>query len=140
MIAVVDDDEGVRRAVVRLLRAAGFSARGFATGQELLEAWLIEPPTCVVMELQLKGDSGLQVQSQLHYAGARVPTIFITASDDARARAQCVGEGGLACLRKPVDARALLTELQRAGILPDLRSSQTAGAAAALAVPPAKRP
>ncbi len=119
MIAVVDDDEPVRKAVVRLLRSAGFTSQGFASGQELLEAWLSEPPDCLVLDLQLPGRSGLEVQRDLRLAGARVPTIIMTASDEPCIRDECVGEGAGACLRKPLDEEALLRALERLRVRPD---------------------
>jgi FixJ family two-component response regulator len=119
VIAVVDDDEPVRKAVVRLLRSAGFSSRGFASGQELLEAWLSEPPDCLVLDLQLPGRSGLEVQRELRLAGTRVPTIIMTASDEPCIRDECVGEGASACLRKPLDEEALLRVLERLRVHPD---------------------
>lgn len=119
MIAVVDDDEPVRRAVMRLLRAAGYSSRGFASGQELLDAWSSEPPDCLVLDLQLPGICGLEVQRRLRRAGAGVPMIVMTASDEPRIRAECVDEGATACLMKPLDEQALLGALERAAIRPD---------------------
>jgi FixJ family two-component response regulator len=122
MIAVVDDDEPVRKAVVRLLRSTGYSSRGFASGQELLESWMTEPPDCLVLDLQLPGRSGLEVQRQLRSAGAHVPTIIMTASDEPSIRDECVGEGAGACLRKPLDEEALLTALERLMVWPDSES------------------
>lgn len=119
MIAVLDDDEPVRKAVMRLLRAAGFSARGFASGRELLAVWSREPPDCLLLDLQLPGISGLEVQRRLRSTGTQVPTIVITASDEPRIRDECVNEGASACLRKPLDEHALLCALERARIRPD---------------------
>ena len=119
MIAVVDDDEPVRKAVVRLLRAAGFSSRGFASGEELLEAWRAEPPKCLVLDLQLPGASGLDVQRRLRVAGERAPTIIMTASDDPHARSECLCAGAAAYLRKPLDQQALLGALERVMVGPD---------------------
>lgn len=119
MIAVVDDDEPVRNAVVRLLRAAGFSSRGYASGQELLEAWLTEPPNCLVLDLQLPGVSGIEVQRRLRMAGARAPTIIMTASDDPDARSECLSAGAAVYLRKPLDEEALFGALEHMMVLPD---------------------
>lgn len=124
MIAVVDDDEPVRKAVVRLLRAAGFSTRGFASGQELLEAWREEPPSCLVLDLQLPGVSGLEVQRRLRLAGARAPTIIMTASDDPHARSECLSAGVAAYLRKPLDQQVLLRALEYVMVRPDRDSTR----------------
>jgi FixJ family two-component response regulator len=123
MIAVVDDDESVCKALVRLLRSRGFSSRGFASGGALLEAWLIEPADCLVLDLQLPRLSGLEVQRYLRRAGSRVPTILITASDEPYSRDECAEEGASVWLRKPLDEGLLFGALERAQIRPD-RSGQ----------------
>lgn len=62
MIAVVDDEESVRKAVVRLLHAVGYIARGFASGQAFLQSWAHDKPDCLVLDLQMPELSGLDVQ------------------------------------------------------------------------------
>jgi FixJ family two-component response regulator len=114
MIAVVDDDESVRKAMCRLLRTAGFDSRGFASGQEFLEAWLQDPPDCVVLDLQMPGLSGIEVQYQLNRLPQRAATIFITAHDRPQARQECLEAGATAYLRKPVDAHTLLETIRQA--------------------------
>ena len=89
-VAVVEDDDSVRKALCRLLRAAGFSSRGYASGQEFLESWLVDPPECVVLDLQMPGLSGMEVQNRLSRAGAAPPTIFITAHDQPGTREECL--------------------------------------------------
>jgi FixJ family two-component response regulator len=108
MVAVVDDDEPVRRAVVRLLRAAGFRSRGFASGQEFLASMLTDPPAFLLVDLQMPGISGLDVQRRLGEAGARLPTIVMTAHDDPNVYLECMREGASAYLRKPLEQQALL--------------------------------
>jgi len=69
VIAVVDDEESVRKALVRVLQAARFSARGFDSGTEFLETWHFERPDCLVLDLQMPGLSGTEVQRALRKAG-----------------------------------------------------------------------
>ena len=114
MIAVVDDDVLVCKALVGLLRARGFPARGFASGQEFLESWLTERPDCLVLDLQMPGMSGVEVLSALKSAGARLPSIVITAHDEPGSREQCLREGAVAYLLKPVDDQVLLEAITRA--------------------------
>jgi two-component system, LuxR family, response regulator FixJ len=111
MIAVVDDEESVRRAVMRLLEAAGHSARGFASGNEFLEHWSAEPLDCLMLDLQMPGLSGSDVQRALNRADAHVPVIIITAHDAPAAREECLREGAVAYLCKPLDERMLFTAL-----------------------------
>jgi FixJ family two-component response regulator len=113
MIAVVDDDEPVRKAVVRLLRSAGFSARSFASGGELLATWVGTRPECLVLDLQMPGASGLDVQRSLRSAGEVVPTILMTATEESELLDECMAAGVLMCLRKPLDDEQLLAALDR---------------------------
>jgi FixJ family two-component response regulator len=111
MIAVVDDEESVRKAVMRLLEAAGHPARGFASGNEFLEHWADDPPDCLMLDLQMPGLSGSDVQRALNRLEAHVPVIIITAHDAAAAREQCIRDGAVAYLCKPLDERMLFTAL-----------------------------
>jgi FixJ family two-component response regulator len=108
LIAVVDDEESVRKALVRVLRAAGFPARGFASGQVFLESWHFDRPDCLVLDLQMPGVSGTEVQQALNAAGAHFPVIIITAHDAPSLREECMRLGAVAYLCKPLDIRALL--------------------------------
>jgi FixJ family two-component response regulator len=119
MIAVLDDDEPVRKAVLRLLRSAGYAACGFTSGQDLLASWASVRPDCVVLDLQMPGLSGLDVHRRLSAGGARVPTIMITASDEQGVLENCLVDGASTCLRKPLEAHLLLAAIARARIHPE---------------------
>ncbi len=114
MIAVVDDEESVRKALVRLLQAAGHPARGFASGQEFLESWPDNRPDCVMLDLQMPGLSGIDVQRALNRAGEHVPVVVMTAHDSRGVREECLREGAVAYLCKPLDERELLHALRLA--------------------------
>jgi FixJ family two-component response regulator len=114
VIAVVDDEESVRKAVVRVLCAAGFPARGFASGNEFLNSWHFDRPDCLVLDLQMPGLSGMEVQQALNRAGANFPVIIITAHDAPSVREESLGYGAAAYLCKPLDVRALLQAVTRA--------------------------
>jgi FixJ family two-component response regulator len=107
VIAVVDDEESVRKAVVRVLQASGFAARGFASGTDFLDSWHFDRPDCLVLDLQMPGFSGTEVQRALRLAGAHFPIIIITAHDAPDLRDQCLREGATAYLCKPLDIRTL---------------------------------
>jgi FixJ family two-component response regulator len=108
VIAVVDDEDSVRNAVVRLLEAAGFVARGFASGEEFLRTWHFDRPDFVLLDLQMPGLSGTEVQQALNVAGAHFPIVIMTAHDSPGARGACLRKGALAYLSKPFDVSALL--------------------------------
>ena len=111
-IAVVDDDASVRRAVGRLLRAVGMHASTYASGEEFLqslEGAHGQRPDCVILDVQMPGLTGLDVQERL--AGA-LPVIFVTAYDEPRARQQALAAGAAAFLRKPFDDARLVETLR----------------------------
>jgi FixJ family two-component response regulator len=108
VIAVVDDEESVRKAVVRVLNAAGLSARGFASGDEFLKSWHFDRPECLVLDLQMPGLSGMEVQQALTLAGANFPVVIITAHDSPSLRTECMARGAEGYLCKPLDLRTLL--------------------------------
>jgi FixJ family two-component response regulator len=114
VIAIVDDDESVRNAVIRLLQAAGHSARGYASAHEFLENWRVDRPDGLVLDLQMPDLRGADVQRALNRAGAHFPVIILTANDLPGAREECFREGAVAYLRKPPDERLLLDALSLA--------------------------
>jgi FixJ family two-component response regulator len=107
VIAIVDDEESVRKAVVRVLQAAGFAARGYSSGGEFLKSWHFDRPDCLILDLQMPGLSGVEVQRSLLAAGARFPIVIITAHDSPNLREECVSAGAMEYLCKPLDIRAL---------------------------------
>ncbi|MFL9935588.1 response regulator [Paraburkholderia sp. RL18-103-BIB-C] len=101
-VVVVDDDESVSRAIKRLLRSIGVAAESFACGEAFLEALpsiRSYHPACVILDVQMPGLNGLEVQRRL--AGSGLPIIFITAHDDIGIHEQALSAGALAYLLKP---------------------------------------
>lgn len=113
-IAVVDDDPSVRRALDRLLRSAGFRVVSFESAEQFLAMCHLDQVACLVLDLQLAGMSGTDLQVQLAAAGRAVPTVIITAHDDPGARATAERYGVLAFLRKPFDDQDLIDAVNRA--------------------------
>lgn len=112
-IAIVDDEELIRRALARLLGAAGIHSRGYASGQEFLGAWRHHPPDCVVMDLQMPGLSGIDVLLCLKNLGAVMPIIIIiTAHDEPAMKQRCLLAGAKAYLRKPLDDKLLIKTIE----------------------------
>ena len=114
LIAVVDDDESVRRATRRLLRTAGLEAETYASGPDFLEAVQHYRPSCVIVDLHMPGMSGLEVQSRLAVNGFEIPVLFITAYDDPGARDRALQAGAVSYLRKPFTEEALLQAIDSA--------------------------
>jgi FixJ family two-component response regulator len=107
-VAVVDDDESVRHALGRLIRAAGFDVETFASGGEFMLAGPRRSPDCVVLDLRMPQVNGFRVQEALRDSGTRLPVIVITGDHSEESRTRALAHGALAYLRKPVDESTLL--------------------------------
>lgn len=114
MICIVDDDESVRLAVGTLLRSVGFENQAYASGQEFLRAGVADSIDCLIIDVRMKGMSGLELQHTLNDAGSTVPIIFISAHGDADARQRAIVGGCVDFLSKPFDEGALLDCVRRA--------------------------
>ena len=110
-IAIVDDEEPVRKALKRLLRASGLDAESYASGKEFLEATALRRPDCLVLDLHMPGMSGVQVLQELRSSKTMIPTVVITAYDEPATRMECLAAGASAYLRKPLDERLLLNAI-----------------------------
>ena len=108
LIAVVDDDAFVCKALQRLLRSAGFAVETYSSGSEFLEAIRTHTPDCVVLDLHMPEVNGFEVQAQLALAGSRIPAVVITGHDTPESRARAMRNGAAAYICKPVDDKALM--------------------------------
>jgi FixJ family two-component response regulator len=113
-VAIVDDEEGIRKALRRLLRASGLDAEAYATGEEFLSAAGQKRPDCLVLDLHMPGMSGLQVLRRLKATAEGLPVVMITADDEPETRKQCMNAGADAYLRKPLQDGLLLTAISLA--------------------------
>ena len=114
-VAVVDDDESVRKALQRLLRASDFDADTYASAQDFLASLPhATPPDCLVLDLQMPGTSGFDLQQQIVRAGLRLPIVVITGHDGPGMQARCLAAGASAYLRKPLEAGTLLAAIEAA--------------------------
>jgi len=120
LIAVVDDEESIRRALTRVLRSAGLAVETFPSGVEFLESIKRQQPDCLVLDLHMPRLSGFEVQTELAQRGTRIPVIVITADDSAEVREEAMAGGPVAFFRKPVESEALLEAI--AGVLGPERS------------------
>ena len=111
MVAIVDDEHAVRRALQRLLGTAGFDARPYARGDEFMNH--LDGVDCVILDLHLPGMSGSEVQTALAARGCHIPVVVITGNDTPANRARSLADGAYAYLTKPVDGEELLQSLQQ---------------------------
>jgi FixJ family two-component response regulator len=111
-VLVIDDDPNLRASVGRLLRSLGLDARLFASIPEFLEADPPDGPACLVLDVRLPGQSGLDLQRELAAANRELPIIFITAHGDIRMSVQAMKGGAIEFLTKPFRDQDLLDAIQ----------------------------
>jgi FixJ family two-component response regulator len=109
VIAIVDDDDSVRRSLLRVVHSAGYAAEGFASAREFLE-WLPGGrASCLLLDVHMSEMSGFDLQDRL-----AVPIIFITAHDDAKTQERIARSGAAGHLRKPCEEQTVLEAIYRA--------------------------
>ncbi len=114
LVAIVDDDESVRDAVGSLFRSMGFRTQPFAGGEEFLSASNLREFSCLILDVQMPGMDGLELQLRLAAASHPIPIIFITAFSDESVRARALRGGAVSFLTKPFSEDALLGAVQSA--------------------------
>jgi FixJ family two-component response regulator len=114
VIAIVDDDGSVRRALRRLVLSMSYQPVDFPSGEAFLESVRDDAPQCVILDLHMPGLSGLDVLHRLRTASANIPAVIITANTQPELRADCLAAGAAAFLQKPLNADLLFETLQSA--------------------------
>jgi FixJ family two-component response regulator len=114
VVAVIDDDPAMLRAIARLLGAHGFDAEVFESAEAFLRRDAAKEAACLVLDIHLGGMSGIELRRRLTDSGSRLPVIFITAMDDEATRQEAVDAGCVACLRKPFPATQLIGAIEAA--------------------------
>ena len=114
LVFIVDDDRHTRESLSNLIRSAGLSAQTFSSAQEFLAAERPNSPGCLVLDVQLPGLSGLDLQQELAKAGVKIPIIFITGHGDIPTSVRAIKAGALEFLTKPLNREDLLRAIQQA--------------------------
>ena len=113
-VAIVDDDDSMRRALEGLLKAVGLPAQAYASAEEFLRSGQQRHTACLITDIRMPGMSGLELQAQLNADHCKIPTIFITAHGDERLRMKALRAGAVEFLAKPFDDEALLESVRGA--------------------------
>src|SRR5260370_42065170 len=114
LVAIVDDEKAVCRAIGRLVISAGFESKPFSSAEEFLRSCRERRPDCLILDLRLPGMSGLELQQQLATDQCRIPIVFVSAHDDPAFRRKALQSGAVAFLGKPFDDEALLEAIPSA--------------------------
>jgi DNA-binding NtrC family response regulator len=116
LVYVVDDDASAREGIAGLLRSAGLATRTFSSGEEFLAAPPPRQPCCLVLDVNLPGLSGLEVQDELAKAAVRMPIIFLTGHGDIPTTVRALKAGAVNFLTKPFDDEELLNAIQQSTV------------------------
>jgi FixJ family two-component response regulator len=114
MIAIIDDDQGVRNALCNLLKSAGYLSQGFASAEAFLADGASLQPSCALIDVRLPQMSGFALLAQLAARQPGLPVIMMSAHGSAAYRRQALQLGALEMLVKPVHADTLLAGIARA--------------------------
>jgi FixJ family two-component response regulator len=114
IIAIVDDDSWAREGLQDLIRSAGWRAEAFASAQEFLARPGTEAPSCLVLDLQLPGLTGLDLQKRMAEVGLEIPIVFLTGHGNIQVSVQAMKAGAIEFLTKPFDDQKLLRAIQEA--------------------------
>jgi FixJ family two-component response regulator len=121
LVFVVDDDMSIRESLRNLLRSAGLSVQTFSSAQEFLAIQRPHAPSCLVLDVQLPGLSGLDLQQELAKAHIQILIIFLTGHGDIPMSIRAIKAGALEFLTKPFDDEDLLEAIEQ-GIARDQRA------------------
>ena len=114
LVAIVDDDNSMRSALLGMLQVVGLPARAFSSAEEFLESGQQHDIACLIADIRMPGMSGLELQAKLNEDRCRVPIIFLTAHGDEKMRMQALRAGAVEFMAKPFDDEALLESVRAA--------------------------
>ncbi len=114
LISVVDDDESIRRTTTFLIESFGFRAAAFESAENFLKSGQLHDTSCLIVDVQMPGMNGLELQSELAAVGYNIPIIFITAYENKASRRQAMHAGAVAFLGKPFSDEQLLQTVRSA--------------------------
>jgi FixJ family two-component response regulator len=114
LLCVVDDDSLIRDSTRRLIRSFGFRVETFASAEEFSSSGCLEKTACLILDVCMRGMSGLELQRQLMEANSHTPIIFISAYQDEDWRKQALEAGAVAFLTKPFEQEELLEAIELA--------------------------
>jgi FixJ family two-component response regulator len=111
-IAVIDDDESFRVALVESLSSLGYGSSGYASAEDYVAAMVGAPFDCIVTDIHMPGMSGLDLMKLLVARGSAIPVILITARSDSNLEAKAVAAGAVCLLRKPFEINDLIKRIE----------------------------
>lgn len=127
LVRVVDDDASFRTAIERRLKHAGYEVETYSSAQHLLDRLPgVEKPGCILLDVQMPGLSGLELQNRLLELGSILPIVFVTGHSDIPTTVRAIKAGAEDFLTKPIPSEQMIAAIERAMARYDLASSQRA--------------
>ena len=114
VIAIIDDEQTMLKAIERLLTARGFATQCFASAEDFLDCRTAQDADCLVLDIHLDGMSGIELRRRLKAVRSKIPVIFITAIDDHSVHREAIEAGCVACLHKPFQSSLLVDAIDNA--------------------------
>ena len=115
LVHVIDDDASFRTAIERRLKIAGYEVETYSSAQQLLDCLPdVEKPGCILLDVQMPGLSGLELQSRLAERGSILPIIFVTGYSDTPTTVRAIKAGAEDFLTKPASSEQLIDAIERA--------------------------
>jgi FixJ family two-component response regulator len=114
IVFIIDDDTQVRTGIDSLVRSIGLRTAMFSSADEFLRAKRPDAPACLILDVRMPGQSGLELQTELRRAGIRIPIVFITGHGDIPMTVRAMKEGAMEFLTKPVRSQDLIEAVQKA--------------------------
>ncbi|WP_175873741.1 response regulator [Burkholderia sp. BCC0397] len=108
IVCIIDDDASVRKSLGNLLKSAGHTALTYASGEEFLAAGPRDTAACALVDLKMKGISGLEVHRLLIQRGSTMPVIMMSAHGDDESVRRALAQGAMAFMRKPFSSDDIL--------------------------------
>ena len=112
LVSIVDDDPSMSRMLCRAIKAAGLSVDAFGSAEEFLDSEASRASVCLILDVNLPGMSGLELQQHLNASRLEVPIIFMSAQADEATQLRALEAGAVGFLRKPFSIESLLATLR----------------------------
>ena len=122
LISIVEDDSNVRRALGRMVRSFGYKVELFGSAREYLEAPHIDRTECLILDVVMPGMNGLELLATLQESGRKIPTVFISAHNNAAYIEKARSLGSVAYLQKPCEMNSILDSIEKALAVNDVPS------------------
>ena len=113
-VFVVDDDASIRTSITRLLREHGFRATVFGSGRALFDHNDFSKAICIIIDVNLNDQSGIELRRRLANEGVKSPVIYITGNDSPAKRLAAIESGCIAYLNKPFTAQSFIEAVEQA--------------------------